>query len=212
MTLPSRPVPPTPVPASWALEELDPEAAASVVFRESSGVPSLDIDAITREAYERGLEDGRRAGAAAEGQRLQPTLQALDRALASLRDESDKWIANAQENVSAIAIAVARQVIGHEVQADALTIDALVRQALAEFPLEHAVVVRLHPADLTMITAARVGTGMNAPSMERTEVQWLPDPRVTRGGCVVEGRDRIVDGRVDMALERLYRRLTLTDA
>jgi hypothetical protein len=27
------------------------------------------------------------------------------------------------------------------------------------------------------------------------------------GNCLVEGHERVVDGRVDMALERLYRRL-----
>jgi flagellar biosynthesis/type III secretory pathway protein FliH len=31
---------------------------------------------------------------------------------------------------------------------------------------------------------------------------------VERGGCVIEGRDRIVDGRVDTALERIYRGLS----
>ena len=27
----------------------------------------------------------------------------------------------------------------------------------------------------------------------------------TRGGCLVEGRERIIDGRVDTSLERAYR-------
>jgi flagellar biosynthesis/type III secretory pathway protein FliH len=38
-------------------------------------------------------------------------------------------------------------------------------------------------------------------------MSWVPDARIARGGCVVEGRERIVDGRVDSALERVYRRL-----
>lgn len=45
---------------------------------------------------------------------------------------------------------------------------------------------------------------------EGREAAWHADPLVEPGGVVVEGRDRIIDGRVDTALERVYRRLTYT--
>jgi flagellar biosynthesis/type III secretory pathway protein FliH len=35
----------------------------------------------------------------------------------------------------------------------------------------------------------------------------VADPAVGRGGCLVEGRERILDGRLDVALERAYRTL-----
>ena len=44
----------------------------------------------------------------------------------------------------------------------------------------------------------------------RRESHWIADHRISTGGCVVEGRDRIIDGRVDTALERAYRRLAYT--
>ena len=44
------------------------------------------------------------------------------------------------------------------------------------------------------------------------DTTWVADPRVSRGGCLIEGRDRIVDGRVDAALERAYRRMAQVDA
>ena len=40
------------------------------------------------------------------------------------------------------------------------------------------------------------------------EVRWIPDASIGRGGCVVEGPERIVDGRLESALERVYRRIT----
>ena len=161
------------------------------------------------------MEEGRRAGEAAEAARLQPTVAALREALSALQDEAHHWIGNAQENICALSIAVARQVLGREVQGDAAVVEALVRQALLEFPLDQAIIVRMNPADLAVLTALKVGMGASRPAPvngERPEVQWLPDTRVSRGGCVIEGRDRIIDGRIDTALERLYRRLSLTDA
>jgi flagellar assembly protein FliH len=40
----------------------------------------------------------------------------------------------------------------------------------------------------------------------------VADARIVRGGCVVEGRERIIDGRVDLALEQIFRKLSGTDA
>lgn len=42
---------------------------------------------------------------------------------------------------------------------------------------------------------------------DETTTIWVADARVSRGGCMVEGRERIVDGRIETALERVYRRL-----
>jgi flagellar biosynthesis/type III secretory pathway protein FliH len=47
---------------------------------------------------------------------------------------------------------------------------------------------------------------------EQRPAHWIADAQVKSGGCVVEGRDRIVDGRVDTALERVYRRLAHQNA
>lgn len=200
---------------SWALEELDPSGGHSVVFNDSPTLPTIDVDEIARVAFERGMEEGRRAGAAAEAARLQPTITALNAALATLQEEAAPWIGNAQENICALSVAIARQVIGRDVQADTTVVESLVRQALLEFPLDQAIVVRMHPADLAAITTLKAGMGATRPAPvngERPEVQWLSDARIMRGGCVIEGRDRIIDGRIDTALERLYRRVSHTDA
>ena len=37
------------------------------------------------------------------------------------------------------------------------------------------------------------------------DVRWVADAHIARGGCLVEGRERIIDGRVDTSLERAYR-------
>ena len=52
----------------------------------------------------------------------------------------------------------------------------------------------------------------SAPITGSRDASWLADPRLARGGCLVEGRDRIVDGRVDTALERAYQRMAQIDA
>jgi flagellar assembly protein FliH len=87
----------------------------------------------------------------------------------------------------------------------------LVRRAVAEFPIDQSIRIRVSPHDLALITAMSAGESP-VPITGGREARWLADPLGSPGGCVIEGRERIVDGRVDTALERLYRRLTYSHA
>ncbi|MEP7383044.1 MAG: FliH/SctL family protein [Gemmatimonadota bacterium] len=175
--------------------------------------PSPDLAFIERareEAYERGMAEGRRVGDQEATARLHYAVAAVTDALESLNADAEKWVGNAEENICALAIAVARQVIGREVAIDKSALSAMVEQAIGEFPLDQPLTLRVNPQDLPVISAAFHALGESSPLVARKDVQWLADPRIAAGGCLIEGRDRIVDGRVDTALERLYRRLTYT--
>jgi flagellar biosynthesis/type III secretory pathway protein FliH len=155
------------------------------------------------ESHAAGVEQGQAEGYGAAERMLAGTMAALEAAREQLAALEDRWLANLDENVAVLAVGVARHLIGREIAAD----DALVRErvahALAEFPLEQSLNVRVNPADLATLKAA-FGPDRAGPR----ELRWTADERVARGGCLVEGRERIVDGRVDAALERVYRRLS----
>jgi flagellar biosynthesis/type III secretory pathway protein FliH len=163
------------------------------------------------EAFSQGFDAGRDAGAAAERQRLESSLASVISLLVELREREARWTERVEENVCALAVAVGRQLFDGELQASPANVATLVRRALTEFPIDQPVTIRVNPSDLASITASAVTDGSQI-TLGRAEAQWIPDPRVTPGGCMIEGRDRIVDGRVDTALERIYRRLTGTGA
>lgn len=200
-----------PTPSAWALEELAGPVAPSLSLQESNDtLHAPDVTAIAEAAYARGYQDGQLAGVSSEAARVRGALAAIDEALVALQGEADAWVGNARENVCAIAVAVARQVIGRELALDPSQVEALVRRALGEVPVDQPIVVRVHPDDLAVLHSLPADEG--DPVRARSDVQWVADPRVARGGCLLEGRDRIIDGRIDTALERLYRRLSDTDA
>jgi flagellar biosynthesis/type III secretory pathway protein FliH len=163
------------------------------------------------DAFTQGFDAGREAGATAERARLEAPLAAVTSLLEELREREALWAERMEENLCALAVAVGRQLFDAELQAAPAHAATLVRRALTEFPIDQPVTIRVNPSDLASITALAVVDGGQTP-VARPDAQWVPDPRMTPGGCVVEGRDRIVDGRVDTALERVYRRLTGTGA
>jgi flagellar assembly protein FliH len=154
------------------------------------------------EGYERGFAEGERLARAEHEPAVQAVLAALGEAAEGIRAHEARWLANLEENVAALAVVVARHIVQREVTADPALLRALVDGALAQFPVDHAVTVRVHPEELQTVRTRQGESGMPLP-----ELRWVADPAVGRGGCLVEGRERILDGRLDVALERAYRAL-----
>lgn len=171
---------------------------------------NAEIEEKVKEAYETGYEEGRLEGEIAEGIRLRSAIAACDLALKNISDNESQWQSSARPNIAALATAIARQIIGRELQTDADAIADLVRRALAEYPIDQPIRVRISPHDLSLISAVDKEYGIPPKIAPNRVVRWLADPLIAPGGCLMEGRDQIVDGRVDTALERVYRRLSLT--
>ena len=164
-------------------------------------------------AFARGLSHGREQGEQAERARLRGAVMAAESALDDLRAGETRWLANIEENISAIAIAVAQQIVTREVTTSSEIVLEIAARAVQEFGLQQALIIRMNPGDLESLQSAErlASDEMNDVTKGR-EVRWTADARVEPGGCVVEGRERIVDGRVDTGLERLYRRLAHANA
>ena len=79
------------------------------------------------DAYAAGIAAGQAEGAEAAERMLESAMQALHDAHAQLQLQEERWLAHLHENVAALAIGVARHVIGREIGAD----DGLVRTRVA---------------------------------------------------------------------------------
>ena len=204
----------------WALDELSmPDIFAMSDDSRligAQGEPTADAYAhlaaertrLEADAYERGYADAQRnALAAAEGQ-VASAMSALSEAIASVQVHSARWTSNTEENLAALAVAVARHIVQREVIADPTIVRDLVQRALAQIPMDHAVTVRLHPDDA--VTCNSLATPDAAGRLQ--DIRVIPDAHITRGGCLVEGRERIIDGRVDTSLERAYRAIAQIQA
>lgn len=227
VTPPASPVAPrTRTPASpvpWALKELQAPAQPPAPLRTrfgngpNGGCSAAELTALREEMQEAqvkvasdarraGFEEGRSAGRAeaerAADARLGQAIRAAADAAATIRQHEEHYVGVLEENLTALACAIARQVIQREVQLDPSSIRALVQDALAQFPQESTLKVRLNPADHSLL----------AGDAGYPDVTWMADPRVERGGCIVEGRERIVDGRVDIALDQIFRHISGIDA
>jgi flagellar biosynthesis/type III secretory pathway protein FliH len=189
----------------WSPDELPHLPRLSGDLGHGADAADPRLPAIVEEAYARGHDDGRRAAESAGSARLTSAVRAVEGAGTRVEQEAARWIGNAEENIAALAIIVARKILDRELSTDRDHVVQTVRLALAEFAVAESVRVRLNPADLHVVTAQVAGS---EPLGASGAVRWMADPAISAGGCLIEGHERIVDGRVDAALERLYRRLS----
>lgn len=185
------------------LPEPDPGPSLEEVVAELEERHARELEA----AYARGRSEGEEEGRRQEAERLERAIEAAERVLTAVSERERAWAEAAEEELALLATAIARQIIGRELGAGPEIVVDLVRKAIAEFPLSQPVRIRVHPEDLAIISALSPTGGDANPRASEREVYWVPDDRIERGGCIVDGRDQIIDARVDKALERIYRRL-----
>jgi len=189
---------------TWDWEDLGARASRTGLHGDGRlEAPGVRREVELKEAYERGFQEGEASGLERALQELEPSRQAAEKAASQLAVLHEEITNHTHENIMALALIVARKVLEKEIRAAPEAVADLVEKALVHFPLDQKVRVRLNPADLTFLTGKSTdGTPAETPGRE---VRWTPDDTVTPGGCIVEGPEHVVDGRLDTALERLYR-------
>jgi flagellar biosynthesis/type III secretory pathway protein FliH len=196
---------------AWSLDEFAPADGFDAFSpgdsrSRSSGGRDADVESrlaielarAEAAAYSRGRADGEAAARAEGDEEIGSAMALLSDALDNVRQHEARWVGNAEENIAALAVMVARHILQREVSADPSFVRDLVESAMAQYPLDQEITIRINPEDFQTCRASIDDAG-------RREIRWISDAAILRGGCLMEGRERIIDGRVDTALERAYR-------
>lgn len=183
-----------------AAEEADARDAEAEAAAEAARQMAEAMEASYREGYAAGLAEGERSAAA----RLEGAVRACEEAARAVRSAEAARLAAVEDDLVALAVAAARHIVGKAVELQPEIVADVVRRAMAHFPGEQPLEIRVNPEDLSALTTATTADGGPIAIGPGRDVRWVADPQIERGGCIVEGKDRIVDGRVDLALERAY--------
>lgn len=142
--------------------------------------------------HELGEAEGRReaqAAVAAEAGRLAGAATRLEQALGELD-------AVAADQVLALSLEIARQVVRAQIVARPDTLLNVVREALAQLPVQHAA-IHLHPEDASL---ARSYAG---DQLAHAGHRIQEDPRLQRGDVVVEAGSSHLDATVATRWQRV---------
>lgn len=155
------------------------------------------------DAYARGRADAEAAARAEADRRVRGSIAVLHQAAAAVREMGSTLTHDLADHLHSLSLAIAKQLVQREIVADPSIMAELVRQALELVPQSGQVRLRLHPDDLRALTPWR----SEIDSRDGSDIDWMADPGIERGGCLAETPHRVIDGRLDESLVALFDRI-----
>ncbi|MGL1833361.1 flagellar assembly protein FliH [Rhodocyclaceae bacterium SMB388] len=156
------------------------------------------------EGYQAGFDEGRSAGLAdgqAEVRQQADRLAELVRNMDAALDLIDGDIA---QEVAALAVAIARQVVRHTLADHPTTISETVREALQQLPQGKAR-IRIHPDDAALVREYL------EDQLEQGHHTLVEDDGIHRGGCRLESAGCEIDATVETRWRRVLQGMGRTD-
>lgn len=199
---------PSPVEPEAAREPaqapLESEPAGNLPLEIAPGVslPTLeDIERIQQDAQHEGYAAGYDEGVARarmEAAELHQLVQSLDTALSQL----DQEVAN---EMQALAIEIARQVVRETLSVKPEIILGVVREALQSLP-QQAATIHAHPDDVQLLRRYM------EEHFDAIGHRVVEDDKVLRGGCLIESAGGQIDAQIQTRWRRVVENLTRTAA
>lgn len=150
------------------------------------------LEQIERQAYHDGFERGHREGIEAGETAANELLGHLSRIISTLSSPLAGLDGRVEQELVALALAIARQIVRRELKVDPGQVVAVIREAVATLPVASARIrLYLHPEDAVLVRQVlRSADG-------ETNWQVFEDPGLARGGCRMETDLSRIDASVE---------------
>ena len=150
------------------------------------------------EGVKQGLQEGRAAGESEIRQRV-ALLEQVIRHLQSPLEQLDREVV---DQVTELAVAVARHIVRRELHTDPGQVVAVVREAMAALPAgAQDVRIYLHPEDAVLVRQAL--SVEDDGDDGRRPWRIVDDPVLTRGDCRIQSEFSYIDATLERRLNRI---------
>jgi len=191
--------------AAAAAVAVDPNVAAGAAAAPASDDSLLAdhrerLAALEREAFTKGYAQGERAGLEAGGKRADAMLRRIAQTIEELGGLRQTLIQETEREMVQLALTLARRVVHREVTLDPELAAALAHVALERLGTTSPATIRLNPDDYTVVA-------QDSARWTGQTVTVVPDPSISRGGCLVESAFGSVDATIEQQFDELSRAL-----
>jgi len=158
------------------------------------------LAALEREAFTKGYAQGERAGLEAGGKRAEAMLRRIGQTIEELGGLRQTLIHETEREMVQLALTLARRVVHREVTLDPELAAALAHVALERLGTTTPATIRLNPEDYTVVA-------QDGARWAGQTVTVVPDPSISRGGCLVDTAFGSVDATIERQFDELSRAL-----
>jgi flagellar assembly protein FliH len=199
-------------PVAWrrvsSAETITGDGQPAAGYISEPGIPSgsdsrhdVDIERRLLDAYQRGFEEGQAAGRQSLTPQVEAMQMKLARSIEELTGARPRYRREAEQDVVALALAIARRILHRELTVAPEALLGLVKAALDKLEAREVHQVRVSRQDAPMIRQFFEQMGLP----HRVEV--LADPNLVPGSVILESGRGLLDASVDTQLAEIDRGL-----
>ncbi len=177
---------------TWALPDINRHQPGSVLT--ANEIESIQKQAYD-EAFKQGQEEGLKTGLQAGKAEISRKTAQFEQLISSLESPFKQLDNRVEEELVALAMLVAKQLVRRELKIDPGQVIAVVRDAMSILPVSsQKISLRLNPEDAELVRSAF--------ALEDTDLAWkiAEDPLITRGGCEVVTENSRIDATIEKRL------------
>lgn len=153
------------------------------------------------QARREGFEVGREEGVDAVREEYRAYFDEARNVLGQMVSERDRILSQAETEIARLSVKVAERIISCEVTTNHEVVVNMVKTALERVKDREQVSIRVNPQDYEVVRSKREVFAALVEGLRNLEI--AQDPRVERGGCVIETNLGNVDARVSTQLAAL---------
>jgi len=163
--------------------------------------PTDDVEEKIRAAYQQGLQEGRKGAREEMGAQLEAMNVRMARAIEEMSGMRQRFRHEAEEDVVALALAIARRILHRELTMAPDALLGLVKAALEKIEAREVHRVRIRPEDAPMVKQFLEKMGLPQ------KVEVISDPGLERGAAILDSSRGALDASVDTQLAEIERGL-----
>lgn len=128
----------------------------------------------------------------------------FEQTLLDVREIRERVWRETEQDLLRLAIRLTEKILGREIKSDKTAVADIVATALQNARQQEKLTVRVNPSDLPTIEDEMKNFSRNG----RTQyMDFIADPRVSEGGCLIESEVGTIDARLETQLRVLERAL-----
>jgi len=146
-------------------------------------------------SYSEGFSKGKKAGRELEKEKLKDAISHFNSGVIELKKIQKQTVLDIEKKITKLSLAIAEKIIDQEAHMKGDIIKKILEKALQKVECSDHIKIKLNPQDFAIIENNSVQTSL------RNEIEYILDPSISKGGCLIETTYGSIDARIGSQLE-----------
>lgn len=155
-----------------------------------------------QEAYQLGLDEGRRDAFQGTSGEINEKLQAMEQLIQSIKDLKKELVTHNEAHLVQLAFHMAKRLAHHESTVDQNVVATVIRDSIEKAQVEEEVSVQVAKEHLQFLETLKNETGREFEFMKKVKLE--PVETMSPGGCIITTNYGQIDARFEERVNKLW--------